>query len=71
MRQVESLGVAGDDAAVKGIRAGKRLVLDGRQVVRPGVPVVERSERQRQGGGRITAAGGDSAAPQTACQGTF
>ncbi|HJW52677.1 MAG TPA: efflux RND transporter periplasmic adaptor subunit [Burkholderiaceae bacterium] len=64
MRQVEILGVAGDDAAVKGISAGERVVLDGRQNLRPGVPVVDRSA---DGRGK-EAAGGDSAAPQTARQ---
>ena len=49
MRQVEILGVAGDDAAVKGISVGERVVLDGRQNLRPGVAVVERSA---DGGGK-------------------
>ena len=69
MRQVEILGVAGDDAAVKGISAGERVVLDGRQNLRPGVPVVERSaDGSGKAAGGSAAAGGDSAAPQTARQ---
>jgi RND family efflux transporter MFP subunit len=59
MRQVEILGVAGDDAAVKGVSIGERVVLDGRQNLRPGVAVVERTV---DGGGK------PSATPQTARQ---
>lgn len=41
-RPVELLYAGGNDAAVKGLVGGERVVLDGRQNVRPGVLVVER-----------------------------
>ena len=69
LRQVEILGVAGDDAAVKGVSVGERVVLDGRQNLRPGVPVVERTaDGSGKGADGPAAAGGDAAAPQTARQ---
>ena len=69
MRQVEILGVAGDDAAVNGVSVGERVVLDGRQNLRPGVPVVERNaDGSGKAAGGPAAAGGDSAAPRTARQ---
>jgi RND family efflux transporter MFP subunit len=43
LRPVEVLEAIGDDAVVKGLRPGERVVLDGRQNVRPGGNVVERS----------------------------
>ena len=42
-RPVELLHAAGLDAAVRGIEAGDRVVLDGRQNLRPGVAVTERA----------------------------
>jgi RND family efflux transporter MFP subunit len=48
MRAVEVLATEGDQAAVKGISAGERVVLDGRQNLRPGAAVIERA---RDGGG--------------------
>lgn len=48
-RPVQILYAQGDDAAVSGLRAGERIVLDGRQNLRPGVNVVERA---REGGGK-------------------
>lgn len=41
-RPVELLATDGPDAAVSGVRAGERIVLDGRQNLRPGAAVVER-----------------------------
>lgn len=43
LRPVEVLESVGDDAVVQGLRPGERVVLDGRQNVRPGGGVVERS----------------------------
>jgi RND family efflux transporter MFP subunit len=43
LRPVEVLEAVGDDAVVNGLRPGDRVVLDGRQNVRPGGSVVERS----------------------------
>ncbi len=42
LRPVQVLAVEGDDAAVKGVNPGDRVVLDGRQNLRPGAPVVDR-----------------------------
>jgi RND family efflux transporter MFP subunit len=47
LRPVQVLATEGDQAAVKGISAGDRVVLDGRQNLRPGAPVIERG---REGG---------------------
>jgi RND family efflux transporter MFP subunit len=42
-RKVEVLESVGDDAVVTGVQPGERVVVDGRQNVRPGGTVVERS----------------------------
>lgn len=47
-RPVQVLVAQGDDAAVSGLKPGDRVVLDGRQNLRPGATVVERA---REGGG--------------------
>lgn len=41
-RPLQVLATEGEDAAVSGVRAGERIVLDGRQNLRPGAAVVER-----------------------------
>lgn len=56
-RVLEVIAQAGAEAAVKGVAAGERIVLDGRQNLRPDAPVVERE-----------AAGGVSDAPKPAAQ---
>lgn len=61
-RPVQVLYAQGDDAAVSGVSAGERIVLDGRQNLRPGTVVVERS-----GGGK--AAGASSGAASGAVGG--
>jgi RND family efflux transporter MFP subunit len=43
LRTVEVLESAGDEAVVKGVKPGERVVVDGRQNVRPGGLVMERS----------------------------
>lgn len=43
MRQVELLHAAGQDAVVNGVKPGERVVLDGRENVRPGSSLVERA----------------------------
>jgi len=48
-RPVQVLYAQGDDAAVSGVKPGERIVLDGRQNLRPGAAVVERA---REGGAR-------------------
>jgi len=64
-RPVEVLYAQGDDAAVSGVKPGERIVLDGRQNLRPGAAVVERA---REGGARAAsgAASGSGAASATA-----
>lgn len=42
LRPVQLLYAQGDDAVVSGLKPGERIVLDGRQNVRPGVNVVDR-----------------------------
>lgn len=54
-RRVRSVHATGADAVVEGVQPGERVVVDGRQNLRPGVRVVE-----REGSG---AAGGGGAAP--------
>ena len=54
-RPVQVLVAQGDDAAVSGLAVGDRVVLDGRQNLRPGATVVERA---REGGGAASGAGG-------------
>jgi hypothetical protein len=51
-KPVQLLTAQNGDAAVSGIKAGDVIVLDGRQNLRPGTPVVERTK----------AAAGDAAA---------
>ena len=42
-RPVEIVYASGEDAAVTGVKPGEQIVLDGRQNLRPGASVVERS----------------------------
>lgn len=46
LRPIELVHGIGTDAVVKGVVAGERVVLDGRQNLRPGVAVVERVDPQ-------------------------
>jgi RND family efflux transporter MFP subunit len=57
-RPVELVYAAGLDAVVKGIEPGDKVVVDGRQNLRPGVPVVERAA---SGAGRIPATAASAA----------
>ncbi len=51
-RPVELVYAQGADAVVSGVRGGERIVVDGRQNLRPGSPVVERpAERASEGAG--------------------
>lgn len=43
LRNVEVLESIGEDAVVQGVNAGERVVIDGRQNLRPGAAVVERA----------------------------
>ena len=56
-RPVQVLYAQGDDAAVTGVKPGERIVMDGRQNLRPGATVIERA-REGGGGGRGGAGSG-------------
>lgn len=49
-RTIELVEPIGDEAVVTGVKAGERVVLDGRQNVRPGAKVVERGADRPAGG---------------------
>ena len=55
MRPVEVVYGAGLDAVVSGVQAGERVVVDGRQNLRAGVPVAERAASAPGGAGRSRA----------------
>jgi len=61
MRPVELLHAAGQDAVVSGVKPGERIVLDGRENVRPGSALVERAVDAPNG-----ARSGRGAAPASA-----
>ncbi len=64
IRPVKVLTAAGTDAVVSGLMAGERVVLDGRQNVRPGSQLVERSaEPGRSATGAAGAASGGVRTP--------
>ena len=64
IRPVKVLTAAGTDAVVSGLKAGERVVLDGRQNVRPGTQLVERSaEPGRSAAGAAGAASGGVRTP--------
>jgi RND family efflux transporter MFP subunit len=59
LRPIELLQSAGLEAVVSGVRAGEKIVLDGRQNVRPGTPLIERApDAVGVRGGRAGAASG-------------
>ncbi len=66
-RPVEVLYAEGMDAAVSGVKAGERVVVDGRQNLRPGSNVIERAAGDGAGrggrGGAASAASGTDAGP--------
>lgn len=66
-RPIQVLFSQGDDAVVNGLKAGDKVVLDGRQNVRPGSPLVERDPAGKApaGGGKAGAPGAAPAAPAT------
>jgi len=66
-RPVEVLYAEGADAAVSGVKPGEKVVLDGRQNLRPGSSVIERAPadgmpRGRRGGAASAASGANSGA---------
>jgi multidrug efflux pump subunit AcrA (membrane-fusion protein) len=66
-RPVQVLYAQGEDVAVSGLKPGERIVLDGRQNVRPGVVVVERA---REGGASGAGRGGRGGAASGAASGS-
>jgi RND family efflux transporter MFP subunit len=58
-RPVEIVYAAGAEAAVSGVKAGERVVVDGRQNLRPGSSVIERPA----GGASAPRGGGGASAP--------
>ncbi|MCE9661490.1 MAG: efflux RND transporter periplasmic adaptor subunit [Burkholderiales bacterium] len=71
-RPVEVLYAEGVDAAVSGVRGGERVVLDGRQNLRPGATVVERAATEGGGRGKrgTAASGGSASAPAASASAT-
>jgi hypothetical protein len=69
-RPVELVYASGEEAAVSGVRPGERIVLDGRQNLRPGATVIERAPNDAGKGGRrgpgSSPAGSASALPASA-----
>jgi RND family efflux transporter MFP subunit len=61
-RPVQVVHAEGNDAAVTGLDGGERIVLEGRQNVRPGSTVVERSAEAPAGRGKPPAGAGSAAA---------
>ena len=64
LRPVEMVHAAGLDAVVTGVKVGERIVVDGRQNLRPGSTVVERAAAPR--GGASGAASGAASGPSGA-----
>ncbi len=64
-RLVEVVHASGEDAAVTGVRPGERVVVEGRQNLRPGSAVIDRPAGAAAGRGRSAsaAASGPSPAP--------
>jgi RND family efflux transporter MFP subunit len=70
-RPVQVIYAQGEDAAVSGVKPGERIVLDGRQNLRPGVPIVERERTGgRPGGAASGAASGAAAMASSGATGT-
>ena len=63
LRPVDLLHAAGSEAVVSGVRAGERVVLDGRQNVRPGSTVIERAADAASAGRGRPGEGGAGAGP--------
>jgi RND family efflux transporter MFP subunit len=65
-RPVEVVYAAGQDAAVTGVKPGERIVLEGRQNLRPGATVIERAVDEAGGRGRRGGAASGASAPMQA-----
>jgi RND family efflux transporter MFP subunit len=66
LRPVQVLYAQGDEAAVSGVEPGARVVLDGRQNLRPGAAVLERAADAAPAGGRGGKGGAAGAASAAA-----
>ncbi|WP_457329199.1 efflux RND transporter periplasmic adaptor subunit [Rhizobacter sp. P5_C2] len=62
-RPIVVVQAAGTDAVVTGVQPGERIVVDGRQNLRPGAPVVERAASGAGGKGKGGASATASATP--------
>jgi hypothetical protein len=60
LRDVEVLASAGTQAVVSGLAGGERVVVEGRQNLRPGVPVLEQPRRESVASTAPTPAGAAS-----------
>jgi RND family efflux transporter MFP subunit len=65
-RPVELLQASGPDAVVSGVRAGERVIVDGRQNIRPGMMVVERPAEGGRGARGAAASGARTGAASAA-----
>ena len=61
IRPVKVLASAGTEAVVSGLKPGERIVLDGRQNVRPGSPLIERAAEPGRGGSGARSGGASGA----------
>jgi hypothetical protein len=49
---VQLLSIQGNDAAITGIKAGDVVVLDGKQNLRPGTPVMDKGKEAKVAGSK-------------------
>jgi RND family efflux transporter MFP subunit len=68
-RPIVVVQAAGADAVVTGVKPGERVVVDGRQNLRPGAPVAERAASGAAGKGAGSAASAASGSATTATSG--
>lgn len=66
VKPVKTVYAANGDAAVTGLKGDERIVLDGRQNVRPGATLVERKAQQDKGGEKGGDKGADKAGDKAA-----
>ena len=69
VRPVQLVAAQGEDAVVTGLRAGERVVLDGRQNLRPGSAVVERPREGGRGASGAASGAGSGRAASGAASG--
>ncbi len=69
VRPVKILAAAGTEAVVSGLNAGDRVVLDGRQNVRPGTPLIERAAEPGRSAPAASGTGGAAGTASGAASG--